>query len=106
MTLRYLRTLITTQRRRACTAWLACLWQAQAALADRVSALTSRGSHVAMSMLSSVSGPPKTYLRVFADLRVFVPAAALYLSMVVSTFGLYPALALVALLAATCRMLL
>ena len=80
-----------------------CLLQAQNELSEQ---LDHDGVPHLMSRLAVARGPPKTYLRVFADLRVFVPLLCLYVSVCLSSIGFLPTVALLCMLVLTCRLML
>jgi hypothetical protein len=58
------------------------------------------------STLDTLRGPPKTFLRVFADVRLLVPTVAVYFLLCWQYLGIWPAVAIIAAFFAGCRALL
>jgi hypothetical protein len=59
-----------------------------------------------MRQLAHTRAPPKTFLRVFADVRVFTLACILFFAVTMPALGALPTAAIGALFAISCRMLL
>ena len=80
--------------------------QAQQSVYETIDSGEVDTSDKLMRRLASVQGPPKTFLRVFADVRVFTLCCLLFFLVTMPALGAGPTAVISALFAVSCRLLL